>query len=141
MQAIQRRLQDAHGAELPTGILTKMNDTKQAFTYRPNPVLAGSFLICRKEAGGGVHPVGDYTLLDRTEDLGLTEKKVMNLVTLLNGGNDLLPLGEQSKSRLLFHRKPKAADDARTEVVFYTYTGQGVSLENAILTIEGEFDA
>jgi len=116
-------------------------DIKPAFTYRPNPVLSGSFLICKKEENGGLHPVGDYTLLDRNEDLTLTEKKVMNLITLMNGGKDLLPLGEQTKSRLLFHRKPKQDGDLRTEVIFYAYTGEGVSKENAILTIEGEFDA
>lgn len=114
---------------------------KQGFTYRPNPVLSGSFLICKKEENGDVQPVGDYTLLDRSEDLSLTEKKVMNLVTLLNGGNDLMSLGEQTKSRLLFHRKPRAEDATRTEVIFYAYTGAGISKENAILTIEGEFDA
>lgn len=116
-------------------------DIRPSFTYRPNPVLAGSFLICKKEENGAVQPVGDYTLLDRSEDLGLTEKKVMNLVTLLNGQSDLVPLGEQTKSRLFFHRKPKMDGELRTEVIFYAYTGEGVSRENAILTIEGEFDA
>ena len=116
-------------------------DIKAAFTYRPNPVLSGSFLICKKEDGGHVHPVGDYTLLDRNEDLNLTEKKVVNLVTLLNGGDDLVPLGEQTKSRVFYHRKPKAEGDLKTEVVFYAYTGEGVSKENAIFTIEGEFNA
>lgn len=116
-------------------------ENKAGFTYRPNPVLTGSYLICKKDASGGLHPVGDYTLLDRNENLSLTEKKVMNLVTLLNGGHDLVPLGEETKSRLLFHRKPRPDDAARTEVVFYAYNGDGVSKENAILTIEGEFDA
>lgn len=116
-------------------------DIKAAFTYRPNPVLSGSFLICKKEANGGLQPVGDYTLLDRNEDLTLTEKKVMNLVTLLNGGTEMLPLGTETKSRMLFHRKPKQDADSKTEVIFYAYTGEGVSKENAILTIEGEYDA
>ena len=114
---------------------------KSVFTYRPNPMLSGSFLICRKEDNGAFQPVGDYTLLDRSEDLSLTEKKVMNLVTLLNGKDGLVPLGSDTKSRLFFHRKPKLENDTRTEVVFYAYTGKGVSKENAILTIEGEFDA
>ena len=116
-------------------------ESKPAFTYRPNPVLAGSYLICKKEDNGALQPVGDYTLLDRSEDLSLTEKKVINLITLMNGGTDLVPLGEQTKSRLFFHRKPKLEGDAKTEVVFYAYTGEGVSKENAILTMEGEFNA
>lgn len=114
---------------------------KSVFTYRPNPMLSGSYLICKKELNGELHPVGDYTLLDRSEEPCLTEKKVMNLVTLLNGKSDLVPLGADTKSRLYFHRKPKMEEDKRTEVVFYAYTGHGVSKENAILTIEVEFDA
>lgn len=116
-------------------------ESKAAFTYRPNPVLSGSYLICKKEDNGALQPVGDYTLLDRNEDLSLTEKKVINLITLLNGGSELVPLGDQTKSRLLFHRKPKQEGDLRTEVVFYAHTGQGVSKENAIFTFEGEFNA
>ena len=115
-------------------------DFRPSFTYRPNPMLSGSFLICKKELNGAVHPIGDYTLIDRNEDLSLTEKKVMNLVTLLNGGSDLMPLGGQTKSRLLFHKKPKPEGEPRSEVIFYTYTGEGISKENAILTFEGEFN-
>ena len=110
------------------------------FTYRPSPVSARSFLICRKDMNGDVSPVGDYTVLDAEEDLTLSEKKVMNLVMRLNGETNLIPLGEQTKSRLLFHCKPKADDDPRSSVVFFTYTGDGVSRENAVLTMEG-FDA
>lgn len=116
-------------------------DIKASFTYRPNPVLSGSFLICKKEENGDLQPVGDYTLLDRNEDLGLTERKVINLVTAMNGGTDLLPLGGETKSRTYFHRKPRMDEFAPTEIVFYSQSGEGVSRENAILTIEGEFDA
>lgn len=108
-----------------------------SFTYRPNPVLGRSFLICRKERNGDVTPVGDYTVLDESEDLALSEKKVMNLVMRLNGENNPLPLGDQTKSRLLFHCKPRPEGDSRQEVVFYTYSGHGVSRENAILTLDG----
>lgn len=107
------------------------------FTYRPNPLLARSFLICRRDANGDVSPVGDYTILDEAEDVSLAEKRVMNVVMRLNGETNLIPLGEQTKARMLFHCKPKVEDDPRTEVVFYTYTGEGVSRENAILTLEG----
>jgi len=119
----------------------QVTENKTNFTYRPNPVLQGSYLICKKTEKGDLQPVGDYTLLDRNENAALTEKKVMNLITLLNGGSDLVPLGEETRSRLLFHRKPRDPDSGRSEVVFYAYTGEGVSRENAILTIEGEFNA
>lgn len=109
----------------------------QNFTYRPHPFLERSFLICRKEQNGEVTPVGDYTVLDTHEDFKLTERKVINLVMRLNGETDLVPLGEQTRSRLLFHVKPRPEHDPRTEIVFYTQSGHGVSRENAILTMEG----
>lgn len=110
------------------------------FTYRPNPLLARSFLICRKEKRGDVVPVGDYTVLDTAEDMFLSERKVMNLVMRLNGEKDLVSLGEQTRSRMLFHVKPRPENDPRTEIVFYTQNGRGVSKENAILTMEGFHD-
>lgn len=107
------------------------------FVYRPHPYLARAFLICRKDRDGGMSPVGDYTVLDEAEDLRLSEKKLINLVGQLNGEEPMLSLGEETRSRLLFHCKPRAEGDPRQEVVFYTYNGTGVSKENAILTLEG----
>jgi hypothetical protein len=121
--------------------MSQTNENKGLFTYRPNPVHHKSWLIFKKSDAGSLNPVGDYTVLDPSEPLDISEKKIMNLVTLLNGNKELIPLGDQTKSRLLFHRKPKKEQDAKTEVIFYTQSGQGVSKENAILTIEGEFDA
>ncbi len=103
------------------------------YTYRQNPLYERSFLIFKEDA-----PVGDYTVLDENEDRILAEKKVMNLISRMNGSHDLIPLGEITKTRLLFHRKPKIQDTDPTEVVFYTYDGKGVSRENAILPIEGD---
>lgn len=117
--------------------MTKTQDFQGNFTYRPNPLLAQSFLICRKEQNGEVTPVGDYTVLDKNEDANLSERKVINLIMRLNGEKNLVALGEQTRSRMLFHVKPRPEHDPRTEIVFYTQTGQGVSRENAILTMEG----
>ena len=103
------------------------------YTYRQNPLYERSFLIFKENA-----PVGDYTILDEYEDRSLSEKKVMNLISRMNGSHDLIPLGEATKTRLLFHRKPKLHPGDPSEVVFYSYDGKGVSRENAILTIEGE---
>ncbi len=111
--------------------------TNTVFTYRPNPILNRSYLLFRKD-GSGETPVGDYTVLDLSESAHVSELKVMNLVTQLNGRDDVAPVGEHTKSRLLFHVKPKIDEtDPRTEVIFYTYTGKGSSRENAILTFEG----
>jgi hypothetical protein len=113
-----------------------MNNT-QIITYRPNPVLNRSYLLFRKD-GMNETPVGDYTVLDTSEAPHITELKLMNLVSKMNGREDLVPVGVQTNARLLFHVKPKLdATDPRTEVIFYTYTGKGPSRENAILTFEG----
>jgi len=117
--------------------MNKSQESLGNFTYRPNPLLARSFLICRKEQNGEVTPVGDYTVLDQNEDFNLSERKVINLIMRLNGEKELMQLGEQTRSRMLFHVKPKPEHDPRTEIVFYTQSGQGVSRENAILTMEG----
>lgn len=112
-------------------------DIKGHFTYRQSPVLSRSWMIYRKEEQGALTPVGDYTVLDRSEREDISEKKVMNLVSLLNGEqDDVIQLGDETKSRLLFHRKPKIDQNDPTQVIFYTYAGEGVSRENAILTLE-----
>ncbi len=107
------------------------------YTYRPNPLLERSFLIFRKDHHGETEPIGDYTVLDEAETHDLSELKLMNIIMQLNGDDRLVDLGEKTRSRLLFHFKPKSPEETRQEIVFYTYSGQGVSKENAILTLEG----
>ncbi|HNQ91370.1 MAG TPA: hypothetical protein PKI93_00390 [Alphaproteobacteria bacterium] len=112
-------------------------ETQGIYVYRPHPLLDRAFLICRKDRNGELSPVGDYAVLDDNEDLHLTEKKLINLVGQMNGEKELISLGNLTGSRLLFHCKPRPEGDPRQEIVFFTYTGQGVSKENAILTLEG----
>lgn len=107
------------------------------YTFRPNPFLEKSFLLFRRDRNGDDSPVGDYLVLDQEEDLALSEKKVMNLVMQLNGEDRLIPLGGLTRARLLFHRKPRRDSESKEQIVFFSYTGAGVSRENAILTLEG----
>lgn len=107
------------------------------YIYRQNPLLSRSFLILRKDRHGDAVPVGDYTVLDWNEDSSLSEKKVMNLVSLLNG-NEGMNLSEAVDGRLLFHCKPKPEGSIGQEIVFYNYKGNGVSHENAILSLQEE---
>lgn len=93
-------------------------------------------MIYRRTGQGVLNPVGDYTVLDRDELPDLSEKKLINLIALLNGGDELLALGQRTQSRLLFHRKPKTDTQDAEQVIFYSYCGDGVSRENAILTLE-----
>ncbi len=115
-----------------------MNQTeiKGTYTYRQSPVLNRSWMIYNKDASGGLSPVGDYTVLDADEDLLISEKKVMNLISLLNGEDELMELGAHTQSRLLFHRKPRSDEADPQQVIFYTYSGAGMSRENAILTLQ-----
>lgn len=107
------------------------------YTFQPNPLLDRSYLLFRRDRNGESAPVGDYIVLDRHEDPSISEKKIMNIVMKLNGENELVQIGHLTGSRLMFHCKKMAGDDPRQQIVFYTYTGQGVSKENAILTLEG----
>ena len=116
--------------------MMQLSGNKGTFTYRQSPVLNRSWMIYCKSADGDLNPVGDYTVLDREEDELLSEKKLMNLVSLLNGADELMTLGSHTQSRLLFHRKPKKDATDPTQVIFYTFSGEGLSRENAILTLQ-----
>ncbi|MCB1555823.1 MAG: hypothetical protein KDJ15_00765 [Alphaproteobacteria bacterium] len=115
---------------------------KQLYTYRRNPLHAASFLLLKQnETTGAYVPVGDYTVLDKNEDPALSEKKIMNIVSILNGRTDqLVPVGEKAPGRLFYHPTPRTSPEERTKVVFYSWEGKGVSKENGLLTIEEDFD-
>ena len=113
-----------------------LSGTKGTFTYRQSPVLSRSWMIYCKSDDGGITPVGEYTVLDRSENEQISEKKIINLVSLLNGEDELVELGHQTQSRLLFHRKTKVDQSDPTQVIFYTFSGEGISHENAILTLQ-----
>lgn len=110
------------------------NSSNSTYTYRPNPFHEGSFDLFKKDHRGNLSPIGKYSRLDDDEDQELTEKKVMNIVMKLNGERDLIPLGEQTRARLLYHIK--CDTPTRKEVIFSAYTGKGVSKRNAILIME-----
>lgn len=106
------------------------------YGYVPSPVNERAFLIVRKDEDDKERPVGDYTVLDREEDLSLTEKKVMNLVSLLNGRKKLMQLGHETQSRILYHILKEKDDENKAQVLFYKLEQQGVSKENALFRIE-----
>jgi hypothetical protein len=109
---------------------------KKPYTYRRNPVYAQSYIILKQQDDEAVYePIGDYTVLDQDEDSGLSEKKLMNLIALMNDEEDLIDLKDEVETRLLFHRAP-TNDPDKTRIIFYALGRQGVSKENAILTLE-----
>jgi hypothetical protein len=110
---------------------------KPQFIYKPHTLLKNAFQIFILHEGASEYePVGEYTLLDTSEDLDLTEKKVMNIVSLLNGRKALIELGNLTKTRVLFTIVPKSSEEDPTKIVFREHDGSGPSKENAVLILE-----
>lgn len=109
---------------------------KPAYTYRRNPHFEKSFLIFRKRGGADMVPYATYTTLDSHEDPVLSERKVMNLVSILNGRRKLLDLGSGTGTRTLHHAPAHQNSEEGRKVVFYTLRPEGVSQENAILVFD-----
>ena len=107
------------------------------YAYTRSPVNDRAFLIVKnRSASAEPVPVGDYTVLDKEEDLSLSEKKVMNLISLLNGRKRLMDLGHETKSRILYNIVSEKDEDNKTKILFYKLENQGVSKENALFRLE-----
>lgn len=118
-----------------------MNNTKEQgvnYSWRPHPYLARCYQIVQKnEQNQGFEPVGEYLVLDTAEGPDLSEKKVTNLTSLMNGKTEeVIPLGHLSDKRIYFHRVPKTPDAPKTKVIFMAREKTGVVKENAILLLE-----
>jgi hypothetical protein len=108
------------------------------FIYQHNPVHERGFQIMKLGDNDEYDVIGEYTILAQDEPLDLAEKKVMNLITLLNGRDNLMDLGEQTGTRLIYQRKAYAEETGCYEIIFYELGKQGVSQENALLTMQKE---
>lgn len=122
---------------------TNFNDSfndkgeKPQFTYKRNPLVEHSFQIFMfREEKSDYEPVGDYTVIDLDQDPELSEKKIMNVINLLNGKEDLMQLGNLTRTRVLFTIVQKKTEDDPTKIIFRNHDGEGTSEENAVLTIE-----
>ncbi len=112
-----------------------------SYIYAKSPVHGRGFLILKQQASGQEPvPVGDYTVLDKEEEPVLTEKKLMNLVSLLNGRKHLMELGHETGIRILYHIVKEKDEEGRIHVLFYKLGQEGVSVENALLRIERDDD-
>lgn len=105
------------------------------YTYRRSPVQDRAFMILKVTDAEPV-AVGDYTVLDGSEDIDLTEKKVINLISMLNGRKKLMQLGHETKSRILYNIVSEKDDDGKMRVIFYQLGVEGVSVENALFRME-----
>jgi hypothetical protein len=107
------------------------------YAYKRSPVNERAFLILKREMiAHEPKPIGDYTVLDKEEDIKLSEQKVMNLVSLLNGRKRLMDLGHETKSRILYHVVSERDEENKTKILFYKLEQQGVSKENALFRFE-----
>jgi hypothetical protein len=110
---------------------------KPQFLYRHNPLVKNAYQIFMLRDGRSEYePVGEYVLIDTAEEVEITEKKLMNLVSLLNGRQNLIELGNLTKSRVLFTIVPKSSEEDPTKIIFRNHDGSGPSKENAVLTLE-----
>jgi len=80
--------------------------------------------------------VGEYTILEAEEPVDISEKKVMNIISLLNGREDLIDLSHMVETRLLFSLIPRTDAESPTKILFRTHDGVGVSKENALLSLQ-----
>lgn len=109
------------------------------YAYARSPVNERAFLITKNQEDATTSiPVGDYTVLDKEEDISLTEKKVINLVSLLNGRRRLMDLGHETKSRILYQVVSERDEENKTKVLFYKLEEEGVSKENALFRLESD---
>lgn len=109
------------------------------YGYKLSPVNERSYLIVKKgDLAKEPVPVGDYTVLDKEEDPSLTEKKIMNLIALLNGRQQLMDLGHLTKSRVLYHVVNDGQNGEDAKVIFYHLGKKGVSKENALFRFKNE---
>ncbi len=109
------------------------------FAYQRSPVNERAFLILKKQdEEKEAVPVGDYTVLDQDEDIALAERKVTNLVSLLNGRKRLMQLGHETQSRILYNIVSEKDEDNKMKVLFYKLEQEGVSKENALFRLASE---
>lgn len=109
------------------------------YSYQKSPVNPKGYLIFKanEDSSHDPQPVGDYTVLDAAEPEDLSERKVMNLISLLNGRKTLVQLGHETKSRVLYRILNKdSEDDSKYRVIFYHLGTKGISVENALFQIE-----
>lgn len=116
----------------------KTAKTASQFSYQRSPHHDSSFMILKHTHDNGYQPVGDYTALDLKENAFFSEKKVMNIVSLLNKNDDILDLSEESDGTQLFYYEAPHNDETKRKIIFYTQNGTGVSQENALFLINKE---
>ncbi len=106
------------------------------FIHKPNPLVERAYQIFEYNADKGSYDaIGEYILLNKEEPRDITEKKVINLMSILNKKDELIDLSSLTNKRVLFTLVPEAQAGDQTKMIFKDYDGSGVSKDNAVLTI------
>ncbi len=106
------------------------------FVSKANPMVERDYQIFEYDYKKGEYKlVGDYVLVNTKEPRNITEKKVHNLINILNKKEDLIDLTNLTKTRVLYTIVPEAQASDQTKIIFKDYDGSGVSKDNAIFTI------
>ena len=125
----ERRGEDAIEKAKRTGERTR-------FVHKPNPLVERDYQFYEYNISKGDYEhVGDYVLLNKEENREITDKKIANLITLINGKNDLIDISNLTTTRLLYTIVPEAQAGDQTKIILKDYDGSGVSKDNAIFTI------
>ncbi len=121
---------------------SKRTGERTRFIHKPNPLVERSYQIFEYDfKRSDYEHAGDYILINKNEKPEVTEKKLINLMTLLNGKDDLIDISSLTTTRVLFTLVPEAQESDHTKIIFKDYDGSGVSKENAVFTIrKGVFD-
>lgn len=107
------------------------------FIYKLNPLTERAYQIFQfKPDKGDYEPIGEYTVLDLDEESELSEKRVMNLISVMNQRKRTIDLSSLTNTRILYSIVPIKPEDTDQKIIFRTYDGAGVSKENAILVID-----
>jgi hypothetical protein len=110
---------------------------KPWFTYKQNPLVPHSWQIFEfRPQKDEYEPVGEYILIDTTEPIDITDKKLMNVMAVLNRKSSWVDFKNLTDKRVLFNIVEESPESDTMKVVFRAYDGSGVSKENAVLTIE-----
>lgn len=110
---------------------------KPWFTFKANPLVKHAWHIMEyKPEKNDYEPVGEYVLIDLSETIDITEKRLMNLVGILNRKKNLIDFKSLTNTRVLFTMVQDTLDSKTHKIVYRTYDGKGVSKENAVLTID-----
>lgn len=121
--------------DLPNSKLTWSGD-RPRFVQRPNALVDRAYQIFEfNHTLNDFQHVGDYVLINKDESRELTDKKVANLISLLNGKKDLIDISNLTSTRVLYTVIPEARSGDQTKIIFKDYDGSGVSKDNAVFTI------